>query len=144
MRMIGVVGALALVSALGGTPASGATDPACVAQARQDFVACRAQCKDDFATSRFACRACLAGRAVCLDAVTQPLQDCVGGCRATLQADKAACAPGDDACIDAAQVKAFVCRDDCREAWRADPNTASGIANCKNVFRACVRACPAQ
>ena len=150
MRRIGVVGVLAVVSALGGTPVAQAVDPACVAQAKQDFLACRLQCRDDFATARFACRgvdpacgkACLAGREVCLDAVAQPLLDCVNGCKSTLQADKAACAPGDGACIDAAQVKAFVCRDDCREAWRKDPATVAGLANCKNIFRTCVRACP--
>ena len=141
----------AAVAALVGGSTARATDPTCLAQAKQAVVACRAQCKDDFATSRFACRgvdpscgkACLAGREVCLDAVGQPLTDCVAACRSTLQVDKAACQAGDDACINAAQVKAFVCRDTCRDTWRADPTTTSGLATCKTSFRACVHACPA-
>lgn len=145
------VGALAVVTALGGPSVARAADLVCLAQAKQDFMSCRTQCKDDFATTRFACRgvepacgkACLAGREVCRDAAAQPLENCIAGCKANLQTDKGSCLPTDDACIDAAQVKAFVCRDNCREAWRADPHTADALKTCKESFRACVRACPA-
>ena len=150
MEKVTWVGALAVLTALGGAPVARATDLACVVQAKQDFQTCRVQCRDDFVQTRFGCRgvdaacgkACLAGREVCVDGVAQPLLDCVAGCRVTLQADKAACAPADTACVDAAQVKAFVCRDGCRDAWRQDPNTAAGLANCKKSFRACVGTCP--
>jgi len=150
MRRIELVGVLAVLSWLGGASVVRAGDPACLAAGREAFQACRSQCKDDLVTTRFACRgvqpacgkACLAGREVCGDAVAQPLVDCVAACKATLQTDKGACPPNDDVCINAAQVKAFVCRDTCRDTWRADPNTVDGLANCKNIFRACVRQCP--
>jgi hypothetical protein len=130
---------------------------ACIEQAVDAKRACKAECKDDFQTAVFNCKnvnpecgkACLAGRARCLRPYVQVLEDCVDGCKATLQADKDKCATdcgGDQTClgtcIDDAQVKAFICRDNCREQWRADEDIQNGIKNCRAAFRACVRACP--
>jgi hypothetical protein len=85
------------------------------------------------------------GREICVDNA-RALEACVDGCRARLQVDKGSCPPvgdpGRDACVDAAQIQAFICRDDCREAWRNDPATVAGLANCREIFRGCVAACP--
>jgi len=149
---------LAAALVLGWT-ARASADASCIQQA-------------DYHDSKFACRgvepscgtACLAGRQVCQDGVEAildtgqlpaggTLADCAtgtDGCKATLQADKQTC-PGwpcqlsDQACndcVDGKQVTAFICRDTCRDSWRADPTVISLAQNCKDVFKACVQACP--
>ena len=162
-----IVVATALVAA---SPALAHADAACVLEARANMVSCVAQCRDDFRSTRFTCRgidptcgkACLAGRAECVDGVETilstgqlpaggTLANCAtgtDGCRAALVAAKATCGapcngdPTCDACVDAAQVTAFVCRDTCRENWRRDPTVQSLLQSCRSTFRSCAGACP--
>ena len=128
----------------------------CVARARNDFVACRNECTNDLKNDRFLCRnieagcgrECLGRRESCIDAATQPLEDCLTGCKSDLNAAKASCRTtcgGDraclDTCIDTAQVTAFTCRDDCREGFHANGGEAA-VAQCRADFRTCVNLCP--
>ena len=154
MRGYGLPFLLALAY-VGGMAAIAQADPACLAQAKQNFLGCRQQCSDDYQDDKFRCRnvdpacgnACLAGREVCLEPIRAVLEGCLDGCRATLRNTKqntchAPCAPGDtvcDGCVDDAQVTAFICRDNCREDFRA--NHTDDVKLCRAAFRACVHVC---
>src|SRR5262245_37495385 len=129
----------------------------CIAEARDELQECSIECVNDFRNERFLCRnveagcgrECLGRREGCIETASEPLVACVGVCRTTLIAAKAACVASCNAdplcldpCIDAAQVGAFTCRDDCREEFRLSGGVAA-IEACRATFRECVRACPA-
>src|SRR5947207_2386790 len=132
-----------------------AVDPACILQAKSDYVACKTDCRDNLRDDKFRCRnvdpacgnACLAGRERCLEPYLAVLTDCIDGCHATLQQGKADCAQQcgctlgpncqsnccDDQntcyndCLDPKQVAAFVCRDNCRESFHSDETLQQNI-----------------
>ena len=154
MRSFGL-GFMMALACVGGSAVIAQADPACLAQAKENFKGCRAQCSDDYKDDKFRCRnvdpacgnACLAGREVCLEPINSILDTCLEGCKSTLQGAKndcgAPCAPGDtvcDGCVDNAQIQAFVCRDNCREDFRA--NHTDDVKLCRAAFRACEHACP--
>jgi hypothetical protein len=158
MRRFWIALGMAAAFGLGGGGTVVAQDTTqCLTDAVDARKACKAECKDDFQTAVFNCKnvnpecgkACLEGRARCMQPFVQVLEDCLDGCRAQLEGDKADCqtrCSGDqaclDPCIDAAQVTAFICRDNCRESFRANESAQEGIKNCRAAFRACVHACP--
>jgi hypothetical protein len=149
-----------------------AGDPACVLQAKQDYLSCKSDCRDTFRDDKFRCRnvdptcgnACLAGRETCLEPYLQVLTDCTDHCRVVLGQGKQDCAqgcgctvpgpscqsnccdndPGScyNQCVDGKQVDAFVCRDNCRESFHNDTQLQQNIKNCRAAFRACVQVCP--
>ena len=137
-------------------PASVSPSPSCVLQARQELQTCKAECINDFRNERFVClnvepgcgRECLGRRESCIEIATAPLDECIGGCRTTLQASKDSCARtcGEnescrDSCVDQAQVDAFVCRDNCHESFRTGGGEAA-VEACRQQFRGCVLGCP--
>ena len=138
-----------------GSMALAATDPQCILTAREAYNFCKAECRADFRAEKFRCRnvepacglRCLAGREACTDPINDILDQCIGDCKAQLQAGKDMCRQDCgtnqaclDDCIDRKQVDAFICKDNCRENFRA--NYSDDLENCRSLFRACVAACP--
>lgn len=145
-------------------------DASCKQQAKDDYLSCKQECKDEYRGAKLTCRnidpacgtPCVVARQACrygaedILATGQlpgggTLANCstgTDGCRAQLDADKAACgAPCNgnttcDTCVDAAQVASFVCRDNCRESWHADAVVTQLRADCKATFQSCIAACP--
>ena len=124
----------------------------CVLDAKGQKQLCTSTCQDNFTLAKDLCRnvdhdcadACRAGRDVCVAPIYAALQSCLDGCNGTLDAVKAGCraqfaegTPERDQCIDAAQLTAYSCRDLCREQLDRD-----GLKACKEIFRACIFACP--
>jgi len=125
-----------------------AADTQCMQDAKEARVECKTSCDDDFVIARDLCRnidpVCAAGcreeREDCRGAVFGALDQCVDGCRAQLDRDRAACPKRGrdrDRCLDRAQVRAFVCRDECREELQV----RAGLNDCRDVFRGCMAGC---
>ncbi len=146
MRALGTTILLGLTLVVGVGRAT--ADSECLRDAKAERGECRAECDEDFVIARDICRnidpVCAAGCRVeleeCRASIAAALESCVGGCRAQLNADKAACPKkgrGRDTCIDRAQVRAFLCRDDCRE----DLQVRASLNRCRQSFRGCMAGC---
>jgi len=127
------------------------SNPACVADARDEYILCKSTCREQYQIDKDMCRnvdhdcaeACRAGRQACVSGPLATLGTCKDGCNSTLDGAKAQCHadfPDDpvglDACIDQAQLVAYGCKDTCREGVRDE------LKLCRVTFHACIRACP--
>jgi len=128
-------------------------NPACVRDARDEFVLCKAACRESFQVDKDMCRnvdhdcaeAARAGRQACVSGPLEDLRECKDDCNATLAGERQKCRTdhppdtdptGFDTCVDAAQVVAFQCKDGCREG------VAGELKLCRKTFRATLKACP--
>ena len=167
MRAITSLFIMTITAALSGPALSGpalaspalarpTTDHACAVHAKQEVLGCREECTGDFQNAKLLCRdietecglQCLGHRESCIETAVQPLQDCLGICRDTLESDKSVCAGlcGADtacfgSCVDQAQVPAFNCRDDCEVTHRTNGGDLA-VDVCRQDFKNCVALCP--